>query len=35
VTKIEMHEPSGDMTTINYINREMNVSLPDALFAIN
>lgn len=35
VTKIEMHEPSGDNTTINYINREMNVSLPDALFAIN
>ena len=35
VTKIEMHEPSGDNTTINYINREMNVSLSDALFAIN
>ncbi|MBS1608533.1 MAG: outer membrane lipoprotein carrier protein LolA [Bacteroidetes bacterium] len=35
VSKIEMHEPSGDNTTINYINREMNVSLPDALFAIN
>lgn len=35
VTKIEMHEPSGDNTTINYINREMNVPLPDALFAIN
>jgi len=35
VTRIEMHEPSGDNTTINYINREMNVSLSDALFAIN
>lgn len=35
VTRIEMHEPSGDNTTISYINREMNVSLPDALFAIN
>ncbi len=35
VTKIEMHEPSGDNTTINYLNREMNVSLPDALFATN
>ena len=35
VTKIEMHEPSGDNTTINFVNREMNVSLSDALFAIN
>ncbi|MES1219247.1 MAG: outer membrane lipoprotein carrier protein LolA [Bacteroidota bacterium] len=35
VTKIEMHEPSGDNTTINFVNREMNVSIPDALFAIN
>lgn len=35
VSKIEMHEPSGDNTTINYINREMNTNLPDALFAIN
>ena len=35
VTKIEMYEPSGDNTTINFVNREMNVSLSDALFAIN
>jgi len=35
VSRIEMHEPSGDNTIINYINREMNVNLPDALFAIN
>lgn len=35
VSKIEMHESSGDNTTINYINREMNVSLPDALFDIH
>ena len=35
VAKIEMHEPSGDNTTINFINREMNVTLSDALFAIN
>jgi outer membrane lipoprotein-sorting protein len=35
VTSIEMHEPSGDNTVINFVNREMNVSLPDALFAIN
>jgi outer membrane lipoprotein-sorting protein len=35
VSKIEMHEPSGDNTIISYINREMNVNLPDALFVIN
>ena len=35
VTKIEMREPSGDNTAISFINREMNVNLPDALFAVN
>ncbi|MCW3117763.1 MAG: outer rane lipoprotein carrier protein LolA [Chitinophagaceae bacterium] len=35
VTKIEMHEPSGDNTTISFVNREMNITIPDALFAIN
>jgi outer membrane lipoprotein-sorting protein len=35
VMKIEMHEPSGDNTTLNFVNREMNVPIPDALFAIN
>ncbi len=35
VTAIQMHEPGGDNTVINFVNRELNVSLPDALFAIN
>jgi len=35
VTRIEMHEPSGDNTTIDFVNREMNTNLSDALFAIN
>ena len=34
VTKIEMHEPSGDNTIISFINRELNTNLPDALFTI-
>ncbi len=34
VTRVEMHEPSGDSTTITYSNHELNTSLPDALFAI-
>ena len=35
VIKIEMHELSGDYTNINFINKELNVNIPDALFAIN
>lgn len=35
VTSIEMREPSGDNTIISFINREMNVTLSDALFAVN
>ena len=35
VTAIQMHEPGGDKTVINFTNRELNVNLPDALFAIN
>ncbi|MFT3701943.1 MAG: outer membrane lipoprotein carrier protein LolA [Agriterribacter sp.] len=35
VTKIEMHEPSGDNTIITFINRELNTSLADALFTIH
>jgi len=35
VTAIQMHEPGGDKTIINFTNRELNVNLPDALFAIN
>lgn len=34
VTKIEMHEPSGDNTIISFVNRELNTNLPDALFTI-
>lgn len=34
VTRIEMHEPSGDNTIIQFTNREMNASIPDALFVI-
>lgn len=35
VSKIEMHEPSGDNTIINFINRELNTTLADALFTIH
>jgi outer membrane lipoprotein-sorting protein len=35
VTNIEMNENSGDNTIIHFVNKEMNTSLPDALFAIN
>ncbi|MFT3946243.1 MAG: outer membrane lipoprotein carrier protein LolA [Agriterribacter sp.] len=35
VAKIEMHEPSGDNTIINFVNRELNTNLPDALFTIH
>jgi len=34
VTKIEMHEPSGDNTVINFTNRELNTNIADALFTI-
>ena len=34
VNKLELHEQSGDKTVINYINKELNPTLPDALFAI-
>lgn len=35
VTGIEMHEPSGDNTIIHFNNRQLNTTLPDALFAIH
>lgn len=35
VMKIEMRELSGDYTIMNFVNKEMNVNIPDALFAIN
>lgn len=34
VTRIEMHEPSGDNTIIQFHNRELNTNIPDALFVI-
>jgi outer membrane lipoprotein-sorting protein len=34
VNSLEMHEPSGDNTIIRFINKELNASLPDALFDI-
>jgi len=35
VSKIEMHEPSGDYTIISFVNRELNTTLSDALFAVH
>jgi outer membrane lipoprotein-sorting protein len=34
VIKIEMYEPSGDNTIINFVNRELNTDISDALFTI-
>ncbi|HKH63002.1 MAG TPA: outer membrane lipoprotein carrier protein LolA [Flavitalea sp.] len=34
VVKLELYEQSGDKTVINYLNKELNTTLPDALFAI-
>ena len=34
VNKLEMYEQSGDNTIINFINKELNVAIPDALFAV-
>jgi len=34
VTKIDMIEPGGDNTVINFLNRETNTNIPDAIFAI-
>lgn len=34
VSKLEMHEQSGDRTVITYLNKELNTMLPDALFII-
>ena len=35
VTKIDMIELSGDNTVINFINKELNVNIPDALFTVH
>jgi len=34
VTKIDMIEYGGDNTVINFLNREINTNIPDAIFAI-
>jgi outer membrane lipoprotein-sorting protein len=34
VNSLEMHEPSGDNTTLRFTNKELNTILPDALFDI-
>lgn len=34
VNKLEMYEQSGDNTIISFINKEVNASIADALFAI-
>lgn len=34
VSRIEMHEPSGDDTSIQFKNPQFNTALPDALFVI-
>lgn len=34
VSKLELHEQSGDKTVINYFNKELNSTLADALFTI-
>ena len=34
VNKLELYEQSGDKTVINYLNKELNTNLPDALFII-
>jgi len=35
VVSIEMQEVSGDNTVIRFTNKELNASIPDALFVIN
>lgn len=35
VSRIEMHEPAGDNTTIKFINRQFNTPLADTLFVIH
>ena len=34
VTRLELHEQSGDKTVITYQNKELNTNLPDALFTV-
>ena len=34
VTQVQMFEPAGDYTSIQYNNQKLNTNLPDALFAV-
>lgn len=34
VSKIDMIEPGGDNTVLNFTNKELNTNIPDAVFAI-
>ena len=34
ISSIDMREPSGDNTLIQFTNKELNATIPDALFAI-
>lgn len=34
-TTIEMYEPGGDNTIIHFINKQLNATIPDALFTIH
>ena len=34
VNKIDMREPGGDNTIINFTNREINTNIPENIFAI-
>lgn len=34
VSKIEMHENGGDDTSISFVHKQMNVNIPDAVFAV-
>ena len=34
-TNIEMYEPGGDNTIIHFTNKQLNTTIPDALFTIH
>lgn len=34
VHKMDMNEPSGDNTVITFVNKQFNVNIPDAVFAV-
>jgi outer membrane lipoprotein-sorting protein len=34
VSTIQMYETGGDDTSINFVHRQLNVNIPDAVFAV-